>query len=381
MRMSVVAATGGPQRATRVGDSYLALIHSMGEKSMSRTIRVGIIGAGGIARYAHIPGYQAQKDVELVALCDVVAGKATEVAREFNIPRAYDSCAEMFEKEPLDAVSVCTPNCGHKEATIAALNAGLDVLCEKPIAMNLQEGREMVETAHRLGRVLQIGLNWRFTSEAQTLKRFIDAGEMGDIYYGEATLMRKRGIPGWGVFTQKKMQGGGALIDIGVHTLDHTMWLMGNPRPVSVVGATYAAFGKRQDVVSIGEHWDASKFDVDDMGVALVRFENGATLMLRACWAANIAETFRETRILGTQGGASMWPLRIFKEMHHSLVDITPTNLAEVKSHTKEIEHFIACVRGEAECLVVLEQVLDVQAVLDAIYESSETGREVRLVR
>jgi len=346
---------------------------------MSRIVKVGIIGAGSIARYAHAPGYRAQEGVELVAVSDIVPGKAAEMAQEFDIPRAYDSCPEMLEKEPLDAVSVCTPNCAHKEATLAALNAGLHVLCEKPLALNLGEGREMVETARRVGKVLQVGLQWRFTSEAQTLKRFIDAGDLGDIYYGEATYMRKRGIPAWGVFTQKKLQGGGALIDIGVHTLDHTMWLMGNPRPVSVVGATYATFGKRQDVVSVWDHWDASKFDVEDMGVAMVRFENGATLMLRACWAANIADNFQETRILGSHGGAFMPPLRIHKEMHERLIDITPTHLPKVKAHTKEIEHFVACVRGEAQCLVVPEQVLQVQAVLDAIYESAESGAEVRL--
>ncbi|NLG48824.1 MAG: Gfo/Idh/MocA family oxidoreductase [Chloroflexi bacterium] len=346
---------------------------------MAKTVRIGIIGAGSIARYAHVPGYQAQPNVELVAAADAVPGRAAEFAAEFGIPRAYDSTEEMLNNEQLDAVSVCTPNYAHKDATIAALNAGLHVLCEKPIAMNLAEGREMVETARRLNKVLQIGLHWRFTSEAQALKRFVVGGELGDIYYGEATCMRRRGIPGWGVFTQKQLQGGGALIDIGVHTLDHTMWLMGNPKPVSVMGATYAAFGKRADVVCIGAPWDATKFDVDDMGVAMVRFDNGPTLILRTSWAANIATSFQETRILGTQGGATMSPLRIYKEMHQSLVDITPTFLPEVKPHTKEIEHFIACVRGEAECIVVPEQVLDVQAVLDAVYRSAETGREVIL--
>jgi len=346
---------------------------------MSSTVKVGIIGAGNIARYAHVPGYQAQEDVELVAVCDIVPGKAAEMGQEFDIPRAYNSCQEMLQQEKLDAVSVCTPNVAHKEATLAALNAGLHVLCEKPIASNLEEGQEMVETARRMGKTLQIGLHRRFASEAQALKRFIEAGELGDIYYGEATMLRRRGIPSWGVFTRKELQGGGALIDIGVHALDHALWLMGNPKPVSVVGATYAAFGKREDVVSIGKHWDVTRFDVDDMGVALIRFEDGATLTLRAAWAANIAENLQECRILGTEGGAHMWPLQVFKQMYGSLVDITPAYLPKVKPHEKEIEHFIACVRGETECVVVPEQVLQVQAVLDAIYKSSETGREVRL--
>jgi len=346
---------------------------------MDKTVRVGIIGSGGIARYAHIPGYKAQKGVDIVAVCDVVPERAEETAQEFGIPRWYASYQEMLENESLDAVSVCTPNVAHREATIAALEAGLHVLCEKPMAMNLREAQEMAAAARRAGRVLQIGLHWRFTGEAQVLKRFIDAGEMGDIYYGEATCMRRRGIPGWGVFTQKALQGGGALIDIGVHTLDHTMWLMGNPKPVAVSGLTYAAFGKRADVVTPGVHWDPSKFDVEDMGVALVRFEGGASLVLRASWAANIEKTFQETRILGTHGGAYMSPLRIYREMHGSLVDIAPVGIPEVQPHTAEIAHFVACVRGECECAVDLDSVLQTQAVLDAIYRSAEMGREVRL--
>lgn len=346
---------------------------------MPKRVRVSIIGAGNIARYAHVPGYKAQEDVELVAVCDVVPGKAAKLAEEFDIPRAYDSCAEMLDKEDLDAVSVCTPNVAHKETTLAALNAGLHVLCEKPIAMNLDEGREMVEAARTLGRVLQIGLHRRFSAEAQTLKRFVDAGELGEIYYGEATTMRRRGIPSWGVFTRQEFQGGGALIDIGVHALDQTMWLMGNPKPSSVLGATYAKFGQRADVVSPRGKWDPAKFDVDDTSVALIRFENDATLMLRACWASHIEQNLNETRILGTEGGAFMLPLRISRDAHGTMIDITPSYLPQVKAHTEEIEHFVACVRGETECLVVPEQVLDVQAVIDAIYESSERRCEVRL--
>ena len=346
---------------------------------MATTVRVGIIGSGGIARYAHAPGYQAQQGVELAAVCDTVPGRAAAFAQEFGVSQAFDSAREMLERVELDAVSVCTPNFAHRDMTLLALEAGLHVLCEKPIAMNLTEGKEMVEAARRGGKILQIGLHWRFTSEAQALKRFVDAGDLGDIYYGEATYMRRRGIPTWGVFTQKHYQGGGALIDIGVHTLDHTLWLMGNPKPVSVMGMTYAAFGKRRDVAMPRGPWDIDKFDVDDMAVAQVRFANDATLLLRAGWAGHIEKNLDETRLMGTQGGALMKPLRIFKDMHGTMTDITPSGLAEVRPHTEEIAHFVACVRGEAQCLVVPEQVLDVQAIIDAIYASTETGRQVVL--
>jgi len=344
-----------------------------------KTIRVGVIGTGGIATTQHIPGYQALEGVEVVALCDVVPGRAAEAAQGIPGARAYEDYREMLAREHLDAVSVTTPNFAHRDATIAALEAGAHVLCEKPIAMNLAEGREMVEAARKAGKVLQIGVHMRFEAEAMALRKFVEAGEMGEIYHGEATYMRRRGIPTWGVFTQRKFQGGGALIDIGVHALDRALWLMGNPKPVSVSGMTYANFGKRTDLATPRGLWDVDKFDVDDMGVALVRFESGATLVLRACWAGHIEGNIVGTRIMGTQAGAFMSPLQVFKDMHGNMVDVTPTGLVPVEGHAAEIAHFISCVRGETECMVRNEQILDVQAILDAIYLSASTGHEVRL--
>ncbi len=346
---------------------------------MSKTIRVGVIGTGGIATAQHIPGYQALEGVEIAALCDVVPGRAAAVAEGVPGARPYVDYREMLAKESLDAVSVTTPNFAHRDATIAALQAGCHVLCEKPIAMNLAQGREMVAAARKAGKLLQVGLHMRFETESQTLRRHVMAGDLGEIYYGEATYMRRRGIPTWGVFTQSRFQGGGALIDIGVHALDRALWLMGNPKPTTVLGATYAHFGKRTDVAAPRGLWDVDKFDVDDMGVALIRFANGASLILRACWAAHIEGNDVGTRILGTHGGASLSPLRIYRDLHGDMVDIAPSGLVEVRGHHVEIAHFIACVRGEAQCIVEPEQVLDVQAILDAIYESARTGGEVRL--
>ena len=345
---------------------------------MTDDIRVGIIGSGGIAKAAHMPGYLATEGVQVVAACDVMPGRAQAFADEFGMPAAYDSYEEMLAKEDLDAVSVCTPNYAHKDATVAALKAGKHVLCEKPMAMSLDEANEMAAAAKDAGTILQIGLNWRFTSEAQLLRRYVEAGDLGDIYYGEATCLRRRGIPSWGVFTQKRLQGGGSLIDVGVHALDLTMWLMGNPKPVSVMGATYMAFGKRDDVVNPWGAWDTKVFDVDDMGIGMIRFDNGATLILRASWAANL-EDASGNRVIGTEGGAQTSPFKLFMQQHGALIDVTPTRLPEVRAHTEEIRHFVGCIRGEHDCLVKVEQVLDVQAVLDAIYASAESGHEVVL--
>jgi predicted dehydrogenase len=343
------------------------------------TIRVGVIGTGGIATQQHIPGYQAVPGVEIAALCDVVPGRAAEAATKVPGARAYTDFREMLEREQLDAVSVTTPNFAHRDATIAAFEAGCHVLCEKPIAMNVPEAREMVAASEKAGKLLQVGQHMRFEAEAMALRKFVEAGEMGQIYHAEATYLRRRGIPTWGVFTQSRFQGGGALIDIGVHALDRALWLMGNPKPVSVSGMTYANFGKRTDLATPRGLWDVDKFDVDDMGVALVRFEDGATLILRACWAAHIEGNIVGTRIMGTEAGAFMSPLRIFRDEHGSMVDVTPTGLVPVEGHAAEIVHFVSCIRGESECMVKTSQVLDVQAILDGIYESARTGREVRL--
>jgi len=344
-----------------------------------KTLRIGVIGTGGIARNRHIPGYQRLDDVEIVALCDIAPGLAAKVGDEIGVEQTFTDAREMFDKVDLDAVSVCTPNVAHKEMTLLALEAGCHVLCEKPIAMDVAEGQAMVDKAKAADRILQIGLHYRFTSEAQTVKRFVEAGELGDIYYGESTYFRRRGIPSWGVFTQKRLQGGGAMIDIGVHVLDHTLWLMGNPKPVSVFGNTYAALGNQDGLFSPWGPWDTKKFDVDDMAIALIRFENNATLMLRACWAGHIEKTFEEMRLMGTRGGAFIKPLGIYQDKHGVMVDITPKDLPKVEPHFQEIAHFCACIRDEAQCIVVPEQVLDVQRIIDAIYASSDSGHEVIL--
>ena len=196
----------------------------------------------------------------------MVPGKAAQFAKDHDIPRAYDSHLEMIEKERLDAVSVCTPNFSHKQTTIDALEAGLHVLCEKPIAMNLAEGEAMVAAARRTGKTLQIGLHWRFTSEAQVLKRFIEAGDLGDIYYGEATYWRRRGIPGWGVFTQKRPRGAQS-------TSASTPWTHdvadGQPDTVSVMvrRIRQQAIRRRQRLGPLGP----ATFDVDDAAMAMVR--------------------------------------------------------------------------------------------------------------
>jgi predicted dehydrogenase len=341
---------------------------------------IGIIGSGGIARGAHLPGYKAAESmgVRVVACADVNEETAKQTAEQFGVPHVYTDYRELLARDDIQAVSVCTPNYLHKQPTIDALEAGKHVLCEKPLAMNAEEARAMVEASHRTGKKLQVGLHTRFNSSAQAIKRFIDAGEMGDVYFARAQAIRRRGIPAWGVFTQKDKQGGGPLIDIGVHILDLTLWLMGHPKPTYCSGQTYAKFGHREGVVGLLGQWDPKIFSVEDFAVGLVRFENGATLVLESAFCANQEQReIFNTDLYGSEGGASYNPCKMFFERHQTLIDATPAFLPTVKPHEEEVKAFCKAILEDTPVPVPGEHGLMATEILDAIYRSSEVGREV----
>jgi predicted dehydrogenase len=347
---------------------------------LARTIGIGIIGSGGIAQGAHMPGYKALENegVKMVGCADANADTARKAAEAFGVPHVFTDYKKLLEMDEVDAVSVCTPNFLHMQPTIDALEAGKHVLVEKPLAMNATEGKAMVDAAKRTGKKLQVGLMTRFQSPAQALKRFIDAGEMGEIYFARAVAMRRRGIPGWGVFTQKDKQGGGPLIDIGVHILDLTLWLMGHPKPTFCSGQTYAKFGKRDGVLGLMGQWDPKIFTVEDFAAALVRFENGATLSLTSSFCANQEQRDQfNTELFGTEGGCSYNPCKMFLERHGTLIDASPAFLPQVNGHHVEVKEFVKAIREDTPVLVTGEEALMTTQIIDAIYRSGEEGREV----
>ncbi len=349
-------------------------------KAKKDVVKVGIIGTGGIARGAHLPAYQKVPNVEIVAVSDVVEEATQSAAAQFNVPHVFTDFQKMLEMDEIDAVSVCTPNFMHAKASIAALEAGKHVLCEKPLALNAKEGQAMVDTAKRTGKKLMCGLNNRLRGDAQALKRFAEAGYLGDVYYARAQALRRRGIPGWGVFIDKEKQGGGPLIDIGVHILDLALFIIGHPKPVAVSGQTYVKFGHRKDVVGLMGQWDTKKFTVEDFAVGLVRFENGMTLTLESSFCANIEqrEIFNFT-LLGDKGGCQLDPVKMFSEVNKTLIDMTPVHLPQVRTHEREIQLFIEAIREDKPVPIPAEEALMVTKILDGIYESSEKGKEVRI--
>lgn len=328
-------------------------------------MRVGVVGVG-IGRL-HLEGYRKHPDAEIVAIADVNEDRARATAKEFGISQVYTDYEKMLQEAHLDALSVCTPNSLHAPVAIAAFQAGCSVICEKPIATSAAEGEKMVRAARDAGKIFMMGFNNRFRGDTQVLKKFIEEGALGNVYYAKTGWLRRRGIPGMGGwFTTRAMSGGGPLIDLGVHVLDLALYLMGNPKPVSAYGSTYAEFGPKMP--------GGENYDVEDLASGLIKFENGATVLVEASWASNIAQETSYTTLMGSLGGADLSPLRLYTEMNGEQVDIQPQH-PNINGHEAEIKHFVDCVRDGKQPLATGEHGLDVIKILDAIYESAQTGK------
>lgn len=340
-------------------------------------VRVGVIGAGMGRNHALY--FRECAEAELVALCDRDEERLARVAAEVRPHRTYREWDRLIEDPEIDAVAVVLPNYLHHPVTMAALGAGKHVLCEKPLALNAEQGREMVALARATGRTLMVHFNVRFFPTSRAVRRAVEEGMLGHVYFARSIWHRKRGIPGLGGwFTCREQSGGGALIDLGVHRLDLALWLMGYPRPVTVSGATFDLLGKKLAARS------GRPFDVEDLATAFVRFDNGAVLSLETSWASNTE--FREdqsTQLFGTDGGAVIRNLhegyefeaRVFRDVGDDVsVEVPATPEPETAQ-----QHFCRAILSGREPMATGEEGLLVMRLLDALYESARTGREVRL--
>ncbi|MCP8617873.1 Gfo/Idh/MocA family protein [Salirhabdus salicampi] len=343
-----------------------------------KKLRVGIIGPGQIAQTAHIPNYvKRPNEVEVVALVGTSKHKANQIANQMDIPYAFDDVQEMLDTCDLDAVSICTPNKYHKEAAILALQAGCHVFCEKPPAISVQEAIEMEEAAKDFGKVLTFNLHYRHSSEVEMMKRFIGEGELGEIYSARVHALRRRGIPGWGVFTNKDIQGGGPLIDIGIHMLDVALYLMDYPQPESILAATHQRIGTKEGVGLMGD-WDPVKFSVEDAAMGMIRFENGASLILETSFALNMkSKSKMNVELFGDKGGANVFPPTIYQEKHGALVDIDIPFLPDINKYEKAINDFIDSCIGKKEPLITARQGVMLQKIIHSFYQSAETGNAI----
>ncbi|WP_256758876.1 Gfo/Idh/MocA family protein [Cohnella sp. WQ 127256] len=344
------------------------------------TLKVGVIGTGGIFKGAHLPGWLSHKEVEIVAFCDAFKASAEAAAKDFPDAKVYDDYRELIADPSIDIVGISTPNLYHSEIAIAALQKGKHVFCEKPDAVNPVEAQKMADVAKASGKLLMAMRNNRFSEEAKFAKRIIEQGQLGDLYMGRCGWIRRRGIPGrGGWFTTKELSGGGPLIDLGVHMIDMAMWLSGNPKPVTVTGSTYRKFADRPDASGL---IPAGTFDVEDLAAGFIRFDNGASLQIEFSWASNIEEEKKFLEWRGTEGGFSLVndKLSLFTENEGVLIDQKPNfPVAAIPQHTANIQHFVECVLGRETPIITPDHGVDMIKILSAIYESAELGREIRL--
>lgn len=345
--------------------------------------RIGIVGLGGRGR-AHAE-HLAELDTGIVAGADVAQDARDAFGADYDAA-TYPNAATMCEQATLDGVVITTPNKFHEEATLAALDAGLDVLCEKPLAHTLASAETIAEAARDAPGFCTVGFHSRFENAARVLRDAADAGDLGELRHVEASYVRRRGIPGMGGwFTRESLAGGGALIDVGVHLLDLSLHFLGFPEVVEVTGVTRADFGGDEyNYLSMwGEPSEDRHFDVDDSVTALVRTAAGQTITLNAAWAANAAPRER-LELWGTDAGAeldlreddvTLYETRGGAADHHvdSTIEVEPNS-----AYTDEMAAFLRAVEtGEPPAWNTVEEALAVQRVVDAIYRSAEEGRAV----
>ena len=277
-------------------------------------VRIGVIGCGGIANGKHLPAHKANPASELVAFCDIVPERAEKANKEYGneTSKVYTDYKELLKDKSIDAVLVLTHNSEHCRITVDALNAGKHVMCEKPMAMNFEEAKKMIEARDKSGKILTIGYQNRYRKESLYLKELADQDYFGEIYYAEAIAIRRRAVPTWGVFIDEEKQGGGPLIDIGTHALDLTLFAMNNYEPAYCVGKTYHKLNKQTGTGNAWGDWDTEKFTAEDAAFGFVVMKNGATINLRATWALNYANPLEAaTTVCGDKAGAELTSSRL----------------------------------------------------------------------
>ncbi|MFC4386652.1 Gfo/Idh/MocA family protein [Gracilibacillus marinus] len=349
------------------------------------TIKVGVIGLGSISEM-HIQGYLKNPDAELIAVTDMNEERAKKKAETLGIKHYYTDYKAMLANKEIDAVSICTWNNTHAEIAIAALEAGKHVLIEKPLCKTVEEAVAIETCAKKYpNQLLQIGYVRRFGTNTQVLKRFIDNGELGEIYYSKASCLRVLGNPG-GWFADQERSGGGPLIDIGVHVIDLCWYLMGKPKVKSVSGNTYNKLGNRSNIEYKSFYkaadYDADKNTVEDLANAIIRFENGASLFVDVSFALHAKKEEVRVSLHGDKGGAEIEPaLEIYTEKNNIMLSSTPqidhTTFDFESGFQNEVDHFIACAKGKEETIAPVEDGVEMMKILTGVYESSKQQAEI----
>lgn len=367
-------------------------IHEMEVVDTSKKVKIAIIGTGWIAE-SHANALKKMEDVEIVALADLVPGKAEAFAKKFEIEgaRCYLSDEELIANEKdLDAVSICTYNTQHAPCAIHALDAGLNVMLEKPFTVTLDEAIEVMKAEKRSGKILTIGFQPRMSENMQMIKKIVESGELGKVYYIQSGGGRRRGIPTpFGTtFIEKETGGIGAMGDIGCYSLDMLLNAIGYPKPLTATGYISDFFGK-DPAYYPGHPEYAEKFGVDDFAAGFVRLEGGIVLDFRISWAMHM-DTCGDALILGTKGGLRIpstecWngefrtPLKVYKTIGDQTLEYEVPMKPAADFFYKKMRSFIDAVKNGGEATVPSSQIVINQAIIDALVRSSKEGKEVEI--
>ncbi len=350
---------------------------------MAKTLKVGVIGVGGIAR-SHYPGWKESPIAEMIAFADINPTVLKQQSEAHGVERQYTDWKDLINDKDIDIVDVCTPNMYHTEATVAALNAGKHVICEKPLAPTPADIKKMIAARDKSGKLLMTAQHFRFQGTAQALKAEIDTGILGDVYHARSWMLRRGWYPVRPGFIYKKNSGGGPCIDIGVHILDLTLFMMGNPRPVTVSGVTGDKLSRMPGAFS---QWQLAPIpkdvDVEEFAAAFVRFENGATLIIEVSWLLHHKTPGEDMQmwLYGTKAGVQ-WPTNEFVMSNNEtrqIMNMQIFNAAQGEPHAKECMAFAEAVANNAPSPVPAEQSMDVIAILNGLYKSAAAGKEVTL--
>jgi len=354
--------------------------------------KVAIISCGMIANAAHIPAYKHLPDhFEIVGVCDINEKAAKETAERHHIKNFYTNAEEMLKKLKPDIVSVCVPNCFHKEYVMLALSHNAHVLCEKPVAFQYKDAMEMYSFAQEKGKYLIGCQSMRFTPDRLAVKKMIENGELDEIYYAEFSRIRRRGIPTWGTFHMKKISCGGAFIDIGVHIVDALVWLMGNPKIRSVSATTFqnhateignlVESGALTGEVHHVRTFHPEEMDVEDFACGSMTFENGARANFKVAWATNLPEE-ASIKLISKKAGVDIPAGKIYKGK--DTVEELKTEENKYKEeaffgHFYLVDNLLKVLKGEEDLIVKPEEIINVAAILECFYKSAELGREIHV--
>lgn len=342
-------------------------------------LKVAIIGGGQIAEKVHIPYYRQRNELDIVAVVSPNEERVKSFAERNGIPHYYTDADEMYREQKPDIVSICTPNRFHYVNVMQALQQGCHVLCEKPPALTSEQAWKMQDTAAKSGRILAYEFHHRFADDAAAIKKKVDEGVLGDVYVVKVKALRRCGIPGWGSFTNKQAQGGGPLIDLGVHMLDAALYVLNFPKMKKVTAKMYQKIGTKKSEGTLGQ-WNPETFTVEDSLFGFIELEDGGLIELETSFALNMKETsIMNVEFYGDEAGATLFPAHIYTDQKGELVSLFQKETADPDRHTKSMAAFVDRCLGKDVMIADGKQGFVVQRLVEALYESAEKGESVWL--